>query len=112
LSGEVVKVLGISRCVTCCLEFALGITRVVMVLRYALGILQFERSFNHGRDQTTVHMPFDVAMEEPNTWVVGLESDEEVALRPDHQHISAHGNGGERRMVAWVVKAIILFSAD
>ena len=40
-------------------------------------------------------MPFDVAVEEEDTWVGGAEAEHEVAERVCHDGVTAHGDGRE-----------------
>jgi len=39
----------------------------------------------------------------PLTWIVGFESNDEVAVRLRHQCITSHGRRWEVRLVRWVV---------
>lgn len=38
-------------------------------------------------------MPFDVAVEEPDAWVVGAEAQDEVAVWADEDGVAAHWDG-------------------
>lgn len=73
-------------------------------------------------------MPVDVTVEEPlrcalakrsgpslgnvthYTRVVGLETDDEVALRPDHKGITTHRCSRERSVVTRIPEACVLFA--
>lgn len=82
-----------------------------MVAGDADGLLEDIGRFDHGGDQARGDVPFDVAVEEPDAWVVGAEADDEVAIRADHEGVAAHGDGGEG-FVADVVSGFLLGADD
>lgn len=43
-----------------------------------------------GHDQTRIHMPFNVAMEQPHARVIRSEAHDNVAIGPHQQDISSH----------------------
>ena len=43
-------------------------------------------------------------------WIIGLEAEDDVTLRMDHEGIAAHGNGGEGSVIG--VSACVLVGAD
>ena len=40
-------------------------------------------------------MPLDMAVEEPDTGVVGAEAEDDVAVRVYHEGVATHGDGGK-----------------
>lgn len=52
-------------------------------------------------------MPVDMAVEEPDARVVGLESDHEVAQRSHHECVSPHWHCRKGRFIAGVPVALI-----
>ena len=79
---------------------------VEMGLRDSEGFLQGEWGFDHCCDEARGDMPFDVAVKEPDAWVIGAEAQDDVAVGPDHEGVATHGNGGEG-LVADVVTCIV-----
>lgn len=49
--------------------------------------------FDESGSQTTVNVPFDVAMEEPDSGIVGAKSDDDVSVRTHYPRISLHWDG-------------------
>lgn len=41
-------------------------------------------------DQTRIHMPFNMAMEQPHTRIICSETHDNVAIGPHKQDISSH----------------------
>ncbi len=66
-----------------------------MLLRECEGFLEGEGGFDHGGDETGCDVPFYVAVEEPDTGVVGAEAEDDVAVWVDHYGVAFHGCGGE-----------------
>lgn len=54
------------------------------------------RGFDDGSHESLVHVPLDVAVEEPHAWVVGPETQNHVAVRLDNNCISPHGRLWDR----------------
>ena len=65
-----------------------------MILGNGQSLLKFQWCFYHGSNQTLVYVPFDVAVEKPDTWVVGLESQDDVSIWSQDESISSHRNCG------------------
>ena len=53
----------------------------------------------------------DVAVEEPDAWIISLEAHNKVARRPDHERISAHRDRREGSVVARVICAPVIISS-
>lgn len=66
-----------------------------VVLRNRHVRLQGERRLDHRRYQPRRRVPLDVAVEEPDSRVVGPEPDHVVAERPHQEDVAAHGDRGE-----------------
>lgn len=49
-------------------------------------------------------MPVDVAVEEPDTGIVGNKADDEIALGGEHESISSRRGGRESRVVVGIVR--------
>lgn len=71
----------------CCFCVDAGL---VVVCGDGEGFLELQGRFDDGGDQARRDVPFDVAVEEPDTGVVGAESDHKVAARSHHEGIPAH----------------------
>ena len=56
-------------------------------------------------------MPLDVAMEEPDAWVVGDEAEDHVAVGSHEHGVAAHGHGREFGVVLWVVHSGLFLRA-
>jgi hypothetical protein len=41
-------------------------------------------------DQPRINVPFDMAMEQPQPWVIALEAHHDMPVRPDQQDVPAH----------------------
>lgn len=54
--------------------------------------LQLLRCFNKGHGQTSLNMPLDVAVEERDARIVGLEPEHRIAIPVDEDGVSAHGD--------------------
>lgn len=74
--------------------------------------LQLERGLDHGHDQPAVHVPFDVAVEEPHTRVVGAEAEDSVTRRTNKDGISTHGDLGKRDVGRVVEASIVVGPSD
>ena len=64
-----------------------------VVLGYGEGGLELQRRFDHGGDEPLVDVPLDVAVEEPDAGVVGLEAKHDVAGGVEDEGVAAHGDG-------------------
>jgi hypothetical protein len=67
LAGQVVKVFCVARCIAR-RKGSTGRTHVVVVLRDRQTFLQIDGSFDHYGCEARVHVPFDVAVEEPDSY--------------------------------------------
>lgn len=70
-------------------------TKVHEVLRDDGLLLQHRWRLDHGRRQAAVHVPFDMAVEEPDARVVSAEADHEIAHRLDYEGVTAHRYRGD-----------------
>ena len=71
------------------------------------GVLQVQGCFDHGGDEAGRDVPFDVAVKEPDAWVVGAEAEDDVAVWGRHEGISLHRDG-RKGFVAYPVTGILL----
>lgn len=62
-----------------------------MVLWDLEGFLDIEGGFDDCGYEAAVYVPFNVAVEEPDTWIIGLEPEDKVAVRINGQGVSSHG---------------------
>ncbi|KAH3669046.1 hypothetical protein OGAPHI_001642 [Ogataea philodendri] len=65
-------------------------TDLLPVISQGLVGLDSKRILNEHHGKTLDQVPFNMAMEEPDTWVVSLESDHKVGLRLHVQDVSLH----------------------
>lgn len=63
--------------------------------RDTLLFLQLQRGFHHRDGQARSDVPLHVAMQDPDTRVVGAEAHHRVAAGRDHHGVALHGDGGE-----------------
>lgn len=68
-------------------------------------------SLNDGGGKTGLEMPLDVAMEEPNSGVVGLETDGNVLLRGNQDGITAGRVGGVEVAGIWHRGVVLALAA-
>ena len=61
-----------------------------MILWNSQSLLHLLWSFNEGCNQTGLHVPFDMAMEKPDAWVVGSESKNHVSTGSNKNGVTAH----------------------
>lgn len=103
-ASQVQVVLGVTGSVTFGLH-ADGLTNGFVVFGQLLGWsgLDFVWSFDQSQGQTLGDVPFDVTVEEPNTGVIGFETDDKVGLRVDVQGVSHHWILWEFGVVVFVV---------
>ena len=71
------------------------------------GVLQVQGRFDHGGDEAGRNVPFDVAVEEPDAWVVGAEAEDNVAVGGRHEGISLHRNSW-KCLVACPITCVLL----
>ena len=64
-----------------------------------------ERGFDHGGGEARSYVPLNVAVEEPDTGVVGAEAQDKVAVWVDEDGVASHWRGRGRRGVGGVVWA-------
>lgn len=74
--------------------------------------LQLERGFDHGRDKPAVHVPFNVAVEEPHARVVGAEAENSVTRGMNEDRISTHGDLGKREVCRVVEASVVVGPSD
>ena len=78
----------------------IGGASVVMALgRSIFGTWERLGSFDDGGDEASFNMPFDVAVQQPHTRVVGAEAKHSMAMVLDHDCVTADG----RLRDIWVV---------
>ncbi|KAH3662871.1 hypothetical protein OGATHE_004447 [Ogataea polymorpha] len=65
-------------------------TDLLPVVGQSLVSLDSKRVLNQSESQTLGQMPFNVAVEKPNTWIVGLESDHKVRVWVHVKNVSSH----------------------
>lgn len=80
-SLQIQEIHGISSSITGVGDFG-SLADIEMTFRDGEAFLNFQRCLHHGSDETLIHMPFDVAMEEPYSRVVGLKSQDNVTFWP------------------------------
>lgn len=95
LAREVKEVVGVARSISSG-RYTSHLTKVQKVLRDDGLFLKHLRGLDHRRRQAAVHVPFNVAVEEPHARVVSSEADHEVARRLDYEGVAAHGHSGDR----------------
>ena len=76
-----------------------------MILRDLDFLLHGERRFDHRGDEAGGDVPLDMAVEEPDTWIIGAEAHHDVAARWDHEGVAPHGHCRES-FVADVVACV------
>lgn len=69
-----------------------------MVLRDGQRLLQGQGGFDKGGGEPRVEMPLDVAVEEPDAWIVCHEPQDHEAQWIDHRGVSAHRDRGKIRV--------------
>jgi len=106
LPSQVKEVLGIGGCIASNRDACVA-ARFVVVFRYLEGLLDVEGGFDQGGDETAINVPFDVAVEEPDTRVIGLEPEDKMAERIDHKSVSSHGHPWRLSSVGRIVRASV-----
>lgn len=102
LPAQVEQVLGVGGCIAGSRDAGVS-ARLVVVLWDLEGLLDVQWSFDQGGDETAIHMPFDVAVEKPDAWVVGFEPEDKVAEGIDHESVSSHRRPGRLSGVGRIV---------
>lgn len=98
-AAQIRPVFRVTGCVTAGRDTS-GVAVVVEVLRDREGVAHGDGVFDQSRDETGRQVPFDVAVEKPDTRVVRDEADDEVTRRASHEDVTAHGDRGERVVTA------------
>lgn len=102
LPAQVEQVLGVGGCIAGSRDAGVS-ARLVVVLWDLEGLLDVEWGFDQGGDETAIHMPFDVAVEEPDAWVVGFKPEDKVAEGINQESVSSHGRRGRLSGVGRIV---------
>lgn len=90
---------------------AVGRAVVQKVLGHGEALLDLEGRLDKGHGQARVHVPLDVAVEEPDARVVRLEAQDKVARGRHDDGVAAHGHRREVGHVAGVPVARVVVAA-
>lgn len=103
-SGQIKPVVGVTSCVALGWE-TLRLAQLVVVVGNGLLLGKHVGRFDHGCDQAGFNVPLDVAMEQEDTWVVGLEAQHNVAASVDLNCVTTRRYFGNFDFL-WVVGSI------